>query len=1014
MSLNKLFLNMTQLIILLILIVITGCSGSTTTGSQNSTGSPKKSVAKLVGGEITVTAANDDQQNPQVIYLADKNIYFSVWEDWRNRNVTGGDIYGKFINPDGTACGSEFVITNAPGNQTVPSAAYRPGDKIAVVWQNSNGTSSGGYVQYAGITGIPTGAACSSVNPVIGAAANAGFTQSKQYGLSSAIALESATGAIFSNTSGATKLTSSLSPASIVYGTVNVSRNSVTAFRDNGDGTLTGQDGSGTINYLTGAITVTRTDPVPKTGVSYDVQWSSYTLNPADSGDALLSRKSPKITYDGPRDKFWVTWNESRNTTNFASVLCFGAVPVTWTYGDTTFAGLMKLNPALTEDRIFNFSTGPEVIRNQETTLSRFLATTATATQEIYTFEYFTSLNNPTAATDTSSPEALFVWEGVRNKGIVTCTLDAAKGIVTSTFTSSPYDDGKLNIYGLFDKQLNQASFGSVKLSDLSVGAAAATATASNPSVAVDDISVPRKFLVAWEDTRDGDNTKLYGQLINSGGDKYNTNKLISFSDTNGDAIQDSNVANSRQTRPVISYDSVNQRYFVAWQDGRNGTVSLENLDIFGQYVDLEGTLRGGNYAITTKPSSQIAPALAYNYQSNQFLSLWKDATGITSTPSTASDVMGQIFSLGQPQLTVLKTDNTSLEPALIDFGNVIAGGSPTRVSFKVRNSGDAALKIDCISPMPSSPFSFENLPAALNTCSDGQTYDLTPAGEMTLTAKFSPTAGGSFNSDFTIKSDGGDRQVFLLGQGTPPTMTLTEGDGSSDGTLNYANVESGQTKDITLTITNNSAVTYNITAIQGVNTPFSIVNAPTFPVAMASSASLTLTIRYSPTAAVNNTAQLTIVTDKSLTQTVNLVGTGTSSGTTPPPDNGGNTGGSGNNGTSVAPTSSGGGKSGCFIATAAYGSYLDPHVMVLRHFRDDFLLKSAPGRAFVAFYYKHSPPIADFISEHDLLRAVTRILLTPLIFAVKYPILFALLLSTIAAGVVSFRKHRKEEALGD
>lgn len=75
-----------------------------------------------------------------------------------------------------------------------------------------------------------------------------------------------------------------------------------------------------------------------------------------------------------------------------------------------------------------------------------------------------------------------------------------------------------------------------------------------------------------------------------------------------------------------------------------------------------------------------------------------------------------------------------------------------------------------------------------------------------------------------------------------------------------------------------------------------------------------------------------------------------------------------------------------CFIATAAWGSWLDPHVATLRDFRDGVLMQSAPGRAFVAFYYRHSPPVAAFISRHESLRAATRALLAPLVFAIERP----------------------------
>ncbi|MDB9822916.1 hypothetical protein OAC89_04370 [Deltaproteobacteria bacterium] len=69
-----------------------------------------------------------------------------------------------------------------------------------------------------------------------------------------------------------------------------------------------------------------------------------------------------------------------------------------------------------------------------------------------------------------------------------------------------------------------------------------------------------------------------------------------------------------------------------------------------------------------------------------------------------------------------------------------------------------------------------------------------------------------------------------------------------------------------------------------------------------------------------------------------------------------------------------------CFIATAAYGSLMEPHVMVLREFRDAFLLTNSFGKAFVETYYEHSPPLADFIAKHDVLRTAVRWSLLPLV----------------------------------
>ena len=115
-----------------------------------------------------------------------------------------------------------------------------------------------------------------------------------------------------------------------------------------------------------------------------------------------------------------------------------------------------------------------------------------------------------------------------------------------------------------------------------------------------------------------------------------------------------------------------------------------------------------------------------------------------------------------------------------------------------------------------------------------------------------------------------------------------------------------------------------------------------------------------------------------------------------------------------------GSGGSGCFIATAAYGSYLDPHVRVLREFRDHHLMSSVAGRHVVQFYYQHSPGLAAVIGRSRPLRAMTRWILTPLVFAIEYPTSYAGLgmLFAIAAAVglrsrVLHRRRRSKAQLG-
>jgi hypothetical protein len=73
-----------------------------------------------------------------------------------------------------------------------------------------------------------------------------------------------------------------------------------------------------------------------------------------------------------------------------------------------------------------------------------------------------------------------------------------------------------------------------------------------------------------------------------------------------------------------------------------------------------------------------------------------------------------------------------------------------------------------------------------------------------------------------------------------------------------------------------------------------------------------------------------------------------------------------------------------CFIATASYG--LDSgEVGALCAFRDNVLMKTELGRAFVDAYYTVSPPIAKVISENETLKAVVRTALKPLVVVAEY-----------------------------
>jgi len=74
----------------------------------------------------------------------------------------------------------------------------------------------------------------------------------------------------------------------------------------------------------------------------------------------------------------------------------------------------------------------------------------------------------------------------------------------------------------------------------------------------------------------------------------------------------------------------------------------------------------------------------------------------------------------------------------------------------------------------------------------------------------------------------------------------------------------------------------------------------------------------------------------------------------------------------------------GCLIATAAYGTELAPQVQFLREIRDNTVMSTASGAAFMTgfnqFYYSFSPTIADMERDNPMFQQAVRAFITPMV----------------------------------
>ena len=93
------------------------------------------------GDEIVISTAADTQEKPAVAYVAQVNQWLVIWQDFRNRETSGSDIYGQRVRgADGSLAGQgNFVIHNGPGDQWTAALEARSrvgGAEYLAVWED--------------------------------------------------------------------------------------------------------------------------------------------------------------------------------------------------------------------------------------------------------------------------------------------------------------------------------------------------------------------------------------------------------------------------------------------------------------------------------------------------------------------------------------------------------------------------------------------------------------------------------------------------------------------------------------------------------------------------------------------------------------------------------------------------------------------------------------------------------------------------------------------------------------
>jgi len=242
--------------------------------------------------------------------------------------------------------------------------------------------------------------------------------------------------------------------------------------------------------------------------------------------------------------------------------------------------------------------------------------------------------------------------------------------------------------------------------------------------------------------------------------------------------------------------------------------------------------------------------------------------------PTSAGNATGSVTVTSDgsnPTLTIPLSGKGAAEGALapspssVNFGSVQVGTNQT-ISETLTNSGGSNVQITAASASGTG-FSISGL-ALPATLSAGQT--------VSFTVKFAPTGTGSATGNITVTSDGSNPMLDIPLSGTGVADGAVT---ASPSTVAFGTVVVGSNQTITQTLTNSGGSSLKVTAATVSGSGFTM-SGLTLPATLNAGQSVSFSVKFAPTSTGSATGSLIITSDGSNpTMTVPLSGSGVADG---------------------------------------------------------------------------------------------------------------------------------------